>query len=125
MIAHQMEDKKITKPFICTYKNTEDIKYATDALFVLSGKWRMYVVIAIFNGNHRYREIAKSVPGITFSMLTRELESMELNKLVIRTEDPDFSKNVKYTLSEYCQSLYPLVESLIEWGKQHRKVIAI
>ncbi|SHE38965.1 winged helix-turn-helix transcriptional regulator [Pedobacter caeni] len=119
-----MEESKIIKPYLCNYKDKEDIKYAADALYVLSGKWRMYVIIAIYNGNHRYREIARSISGITFAMLSRELESMALNKLIIRTEDPDFSKDVKYTLSAYCQSIYPLVESLIDWGKQHRNVIA-
>jgi DNA-binding HxlR family transcriptional regulator len=57
----------------------------------------MYVIIAIYNANHRYREIAKSIPGITYTMLSKELEVMELNKLVVRTEDPDFAKDVKYT----------------------------
>ena len=109
--------------FICTNKDQEEIKFAQDALYVLNGKWRMPVIIAIYNGNHRYREIARNIPGITFSMLSKELELMVLNKLVIRTEDPDFPKDVTYTLSSYCESLYPLVENLIEWGKNHREKI--
>ncbi len=72
---------------------------------------------------HRYREIAKSIPGITFSMLSKELELMQLNKLVIRKQNLDFPKDVTCYLSEYCESLYLMVEILIEWSKLHRKVL--
>lgn len=112
------------RPYICTMKNEEDIKYGQDALYVLSGKWRMPVVLALYNGLRRYREIAQSIPGITFAMLSKELQLMELNNLVLRIEDPDFPKHVEYELTDYCESLYPIMESLISWGKQHRKVIA-
>lgn len=117
------EENKGTR-YICTVKNQEEIKYAQDALYVLNGKWRMPVIIALYNGLHRYREIAQSIPGITFTMLSKELKVMELNNLVLRIEDPDFPKNVEYKLTDYCESLYPIVESLIGWGKQHRKVIS-
>ena len=119
-----MDKKEYTRQYICNINNQKEIKYSQDALYVLNGKWRMHVIIAIYNGHHRYRQIAKNIPGITFSMLSKELQLMQLNKLVERIADPDFSKDVEYRLTPYCQSLYPLVESLISWGKQHRKVIA-
>lgn len=111
------------KPYICTIKNQEEIKYAQDALYVLSGKWRMPIIIALYNGLRRYRDIARNIPGITFTMLSKDLQLMELNKLIIRTEDPDFPKTVEYMLTDYCKSLYPIVENLIAWGKEHRQVI--
>jgi DNA-binding HxlR family transcriptional regulator len=117
------EKESNEKPYICTIKNQGEINHAQDALYVLSGKWRMPVIIALYNGLYRYRDIARSIPGITYTMLSRELKLMELNKLVVRIEDPDFPKTVEYRLTEYCQSLYPIVENLISWGKQHRKVI--
>jgi len=117
------EEAKTDKEYICTIKNQEEIKYAQDALYVLSGKWRMPIIIAIYNGLHRYREIARNIPGITFAMLSKDLQLMELNNLVVRIEDPDFPKNVAYHLTDYCRSLYPIVNNLIEWGKQHRQVI--
>ncbi|MFD2825263.1 winged helix-turn-helix transcriptional regulator [Leeuwenhoekiella polynyae] len=105
---------------ICNIKNQTEIKYAQDTLYVLNGKWRLLVFIAIYNGNHRYRQIAKNVPNITFAMLSKELKLMELNKLILRSEDPDFPKDVMYTLTPYSESLYPLVEHMIAWGKEHR-----
>ena len=119
-----MEENK-EQPYICTIKSQTEIKYAQDALYVLSGKWRMPIIIAIYNGLHRYREIARSIPGITFSMLSKDLQLMELNKLIERIEDPDFPKTVEYRLTPYCESLYPVIENLIDWGKLHRRAITI
>jgi len=118
-----MDQETGNKTYLCTEKDQTEIKYAQDALYVLNGKWRMLVIIAIYNGHHRYREIAQNVPGITFAMLSKELKSMELNRLVDRIEDPDFSRQVEYKLTAYCQSLYPLIEHLISWGRYHRRAI--
>lgn len=116
-----MEKKEIAQPpYICTIKDQADIRFAQDAFYVLNGKWRMSIAIALYNGVYRYREIARAVPGLTFTMLSRELKLLELNNLVTRTEDPDFPKTVEYRLTDYAQSLYPIVESLVAWGKQHR-----
>lgn len=74
----------------------------------------MPVIITTYNGNYRYREIARNIPGIRFSVLSKELHLMGLNKLIVRTKDPDFPKNVEHKLTTYCESLYPLVERLID-----------
>lgn len=110
--------------YICTISQQDEINFAQDALYVLSGKWRMPIIISLYNGLWRYREIARSIPGITFAMLSRELQIMELNNLVQRFEDPDFPKSVKYKLTDYCQSLYPVIENLIEWGKGHHQALS-
>lgn len=108
---------------ICTVKEQIDIRYVEDTLYVLHGKWRLSIIISLYNGNRRYREIARSIPKITFTMLSKELKFMELNNLVKRSEDPDFPKTVEYELTEYSESLYPIIEKMLEWGKFHRKEI--
>ena len=107
----------------CKVEIQNDLKFVQDTLYVLSGKWKLPIVISIYNGHHRYREIAKAVPGLTFRMLSRELNVLELNKLITREEQEGPPKTVDYRLTDYCQSLYPLLEDMIEWAKQHRQVI--
>lgn len=75
------------KPYICTIKSQEEIKYAQDALYILSGKWRMPIIIVLYNGLRRYSDIARNIPGITFTMLSKDLQLMELNKLVVINPD--------------------------------------
>lgn len=102
-----------------------DIKYVEDTLYVLNGKWRLSIIVSLYNGNRRYREIARSIPKITFAMLSKELKFMELNNLLERSEDPDFPKMVEYKLTSYSESLYPIIEKMLEWGKFHRREITL
>ena len=46
---------------------------------------------------------------------------MEMNKLIVRREQEGPPKLVEYRLTEYCESLYPLIGSMVNWAKQYRK----
>ncbi len=100
-----------------------EMKYIHDTLYVINGKWKMLIIVSLRNGNSRYREIAKSIPSITFRMLSKELKEMEQNKLVSRTVYKDTPVLIEYKLTEYSKTLWPLLKEMIRWGKDHRKVI--
>ncbi len=106
----------------CDYSCPE-MKYIHDTLYVISGKWKMLIIVSLRNGNKRYREIGKSIPNITFRMLSRELKEMELNKLVSRTVRSETPVLIEYELTDYARTLWPLLTEMIEWGRNHRKVI--
>lgn len=113
---------------VLTKKSAEDygcpdMKYIHDTLYVINGKWKMLIIVSLRNGNHRYRDIARSIPGITFRMLSKELKEMELNKLVSRTVYDETPVLIEYRLTAYAKTLWPLLGEMIRWGKNHRKVI--
>ncbi|KDN55618.1 winged helix-turn-helix transcriptional regulator [Flavobacterium seoulense] len=101
----------------------EEVQALQDTLHVLGGKWRLPIINSICNGNHRFREIERSIPGITTRMLSRELKDMEMNMLIRRTENRDAEIPVKYESTPYCKSFGPVIEEMIKWGKLHRKEI--
>jgi DNA-binding HxlR family transcriptional regulator len=43
-----------------------------DALEVLSGKWKLPIIISLMFGNKRFSHIAKEIPNITDKMLSKE-----------------------------------------------------
>lgn len=102
----------------------QKIKYVQDTLFVISGKWKLPILIAISQGNNRFRDIQRSVTPITTKVLSKELKDLELNKLVKRTQYETSPVKVEYTGLPYCKSLKPLVDEMILWGENHRKKIA-
>jgi DNA-binding HxlR family transcriptional regulator len=102
-----------------------EMKYIHDTLYVINGKWKMLIIVSLRNGNRRYREIAKSIPRITFRMLSKELKEMELNKLISRTVHDDIPVLIEYELTEYARTLWPILTEMINWGKNHRNEIKI
>ena len=49
-----------------------------DALEVLSGRWKLPILIALSNRPKRFKEISKDVNGITDKMLSKELKDLEI-----------------------------------------------
>lgn len=100
---------------------SEEVRALQDTIYVIGGKWKLPIINSICNGNRRFREIERSIPGITTRMLSRELKEMELNGLIRRIADPDFPKKVEYESTEYCQSFGGIILAMIAWGRQHRE----
>jgi len=94
-----------------------------DALDILSGKWKLPIIIALSFGNRRFSQLAKQIPGITDKMLSKELRELEMNELVKRTVYDAVPVVVEYSMTTYGKTLEKLIEELQAWGMLHRKRI--
>ena len=94
-----------------------------DALYVLNGKWKLPIIIALNEGKKRFGEIQKNVAGIAPKVLSSELKNLELNGFVIRKVYNEFPVLVEYELTEYSNSLESVITALRDWGLQHRDKI--
>ena len=94
-----------------------------DALDILSGKWKLPIIIALSFGNRRFSQLAKQIPGITDKMLSKELRELEMNQLVKRTVYDAVPVVVEYSMTPYGKTLEKLIEELQAWGLLHRKRI--
>ena len=95
----------------------------SDAIQILSGKWKLPILISLQFGNKRFSEIAKDIPKITDRMLSKELRELEMNQLIKRTVYDTVPVTVEYSVTEYGDSLDPVIQELAKWGRQHRKRI--
>ncbi len=96
---------------------------AHDALHVLSGRWKLHIVLALTFADRRFGQLCKDIPGITPKMLTKELRELELNELVSRRACDTVPMGGEYALTDYGRSLKPLIVALRDWGLQHRERI--
>jgi DNA-binding HxlR family transcriptional regulator len=94
-----------------------------DALYVLSGKWKLPIIIALSFGNKRFSQLARQIPGITDRMLSKELRELEMNELVERTVYDAIPVVVEYKMTAYGKTLENLIEDLRQWGLKHRQRI--
>lgn len=103
--------------------SAQKISYVQDTLYVISGKWKLPILMSMYEGANRFRDIQRAIPAITTRVLSKELKDLEANKLIIRTVYDEYPVSIEYTLTDYAYSLTPLVDEMINWGKQHRKKI--
>lgn len=96
---------------------------AGDALYVIGGKWRLRIILALAEGHKRFNDIQRAISGISARVLSNELKELEINGFITRNVYTDFPVVIEYALTTYADTLSPVLESLIHWGEMHRQKI--
>lgn len=95
-----------------------------DALYAMGGKWKLRIIIALFNGKKRFNELQRTIIGISARVLSNELKDLEMNGFVKRNVNAvAMPVTVEYELTEYSNTLEDVVRSLSKWGAMHRENI--
>lgn len=85
-------------------------------LNILSGKWKILILFALYDGTKRFNELRRLIPGVTQRMLTTQLRELEDSQIILRRVFPQVPPKVEYELSEIGKTLKPILDSLRKWG---------
>lgn len=103
---------------------TKHISSVEDALYVLGGKWKLRIIIALFSGQTRFNELQRTIKGISARVLSNELKQLELNGLLTRVVHTEQTPVVvEYIYTEYATTLKDVVTALADWGQKHKNKI--
>lgn len=94
-----------------------------DALDAVEGRWKLLILFALAEKPKRFGQIAKEVHGITDKILSKELKSLEVNKLIRRTVHDTFPPTIEYAITPHGLSLEKVLDELHFWGLAHRKEV--
>lgn len=95
-----------------------------DTMDLLSGRWRIIIVTALYTGGKlRFNELKKYIPGITGRSLSADLKYLEEHGIVAKTIKASAPITVEYELTPYGLTLESVFEVLTEWGMTHRRRI--
>lgn len=101
--------------------STTYVLAVNDTLNVITGKWKLPIIGALFFGKRRFKELEREIPKITPRMLSKELRDLEANGMVTRTVYDTIPVTVEYELTKSGQSFQKVIDVMIEWGLKHRK----
>lgn len=94
-----------------------------DTLDAIGGKWKILILISVWEGNKYFREIERSIPKLSTKVLAKELKELEANKLIARAIVDGFPVRIEYTITEHAKTLQKVIEALQEWGVNHRREV--
>ncbi|HYO21455.1 MAG TPA: helix-turn-helix domain-containing protein [Flavisolibacter sp.] len=94
-----------------------------DALYVIGGKWKLRIIVALKDGNRRFNEMQRLIDGISAKVLSTELKDLELNGFVRRKVFTGTPVVVEYELTEYADTLGNILQTLSEWGAMHKEKV--
>lgn len=101
----------------------QSISAVKDTLYVMGGKWKLPLIIALTEGAKRFTDIQRSLDGITPKILSKELRDLELNEFVVRTVYDTVPVTITYELTEHSHSLHDVIQAMSEWGMKHKQHI--
>src|SRR6478736_1540516 len=76
-----------------------------DALYVIGGKWKLRIIVALREGNKRFNEMQRTIDGISAKVLASELKDLELNGFIKRNVHTGTPVVVEYELTPYCETV--------------------
>ena len=97
-------------PFACPIEAT---------LGLIGGKWKTLILDNLTDGTLRFGELQKCMPRITPKMLTQQLRELEEDGLVSRRVFPVVPPKVEYELTEFGQTVRPILTEMRDWGRAY------
>ena len=94
----------------------------SDTMSILSGKWKFHILGTLIEGNKLgFMDLMREIDGIGSKMLSKELQDLEMNRLVSRTVMNTKPITVEYAVTEFGATLSPLINELAKWGIEYRQ----
>ncbi|MBR9855443.1 MAG: helix-turn-helix transcriptional regulator [Algicola sp.] len=97
----------------------------SDSMSILSGKWKFHILGTLIEGDKLgFMDLLREVDGIGSKMLSKELQDLEMNRLVNRKVMDTKPITVQYSITEYGKTLAPVIDALAKWGVDYKRSIS-
>ncbi len=93
-------------------------------LAVIGGKWKCVILFHLLTATRRFNELRRLMPDVTQRMLTRQLRELEADKIIKRKVYPEVPPKVEYSLTDFGETLEPLLIVLQQWGFEYLEKIS-
>lgn len=87
----------------------------------IGGKWKPIMLYLISVGINRFGLLRRGVFGISKQMLTKQLRELEADGLITRKIYAEIPPRVEYFITEKGDSIFPIIDSMQDWGAQYMK----
>lgn len=87
-------------------------------LSVIRGKWKPLILHQLLFNTCRFGELGRALPCATQQVLTQQLRELEADGIVHRQIYAEVPPRVEYSLTDYGQTLVPILEMMDTWGKE-------
>lgn len=89
-----------------------------EAAKILGDKWTLLLLRDLAQGSRRFKDLERSVDGISPTMLAGRLRELERQGLLTRTTYNEIPPRVEYHLTDKGTEALPIVEALRAYGNR-------
>ena len=95
----------------------------SNALSLIGGKWKIAIIYNLRQDPVRFGELKRILSPITQQMLTKQLRELERDRLIYRKVYEVIPPKVEYSLTNFGQSLMPVLVSLCKWSTENNDLM--
>lgn len=88
-------------------------------LDVLGDRWTLLVIRDLRRGHTRFADLLVSLRGISPTVLSERLQSLERDGVVERRFYSDHPPRAEYTLTDKGNALAPVLQAITTWGNEY------
>lgn len=88
-------------------------------LDVVGERWTLLVLRDLFLGYTKFNEFLETSPTMPARMLSERLQMLEERGMVERVVYSEHPLRAEYHLTQFGQTLRPVIEAIFRWGIEH------
>ena len=81
----------------------------------LTSRWGALVLVSLHSGTKRFSELHRAIDGVSERMLTKTLQELEADGMLIRKSYNTVPPQVDYTLTEFGAQASNKMFELVDW----------
>lgn len=89
----------------------------TYCLNKIGGKWKALIIHLIRNNTNRYSTLQKAIPEASRQTLVTQLRELETDNIIRRTAYAEMPPRVEYSITEFGETLFPIIDAMRAWGR--------
>lgn len=90
----------------------DDVKCSSHELKMLGDFWTLEIIQGLSDGEKRFSQLERELPGINPTTLTNRLKKLEKQQIIQRKEETLDKISVVYSLSKKGQGILPILKQI-------------
>ena len=87
---------------------------------LVGDSWSLLIIRDLLKHSRRFGDLSLSLAGISTRTLTKKLQFLEKNGIILREQFSEKPPRVEYSLTKKGRDFKPIIESLRKYGEKHR-----
>ncbi|WP_203629450.1 winged helix-turn-helix transcriptional regulator [Lentilactobacillus fungorum] len=90
-------------------------------LQIIAGKWKSVIIYHLMAGTERFNDLQKQMPDCSRRMLALQLHELQVDGVIQKRVYPVVPVKTEYSLTDFGQTLRPVITAMETWGDRYNK----
>lgn len=100
-------------------KRVDKNKCSSTELKILGDFWTLQLIQALSDGEKRFSQLEREIPGVNPTTLSSRLKKLEKRKIIARRKDLDNKLSIIYSLTDKGLAIIPILAQIKKFADKY------